>query len=437
MDFKAILYKQLQNRTGHLIVFVLLYALLLVEYVRFVYANYWSKGFELSVRPVNIIIGLLLVALATLWLFVWGRGDGSHAKAADGGYMYVLSLFVAVVFFMPSVVMYQLGGTTIWLPVYSLLFVFLLSAPFLQLPELRLRKVPNSVQVWLLPALALSMVIPFVVAYRANIDWSVFAMGSNTYDVRAAANVKSNVLTAYLLGPLVKVVLPLLVVYGLKQKRPVICGLGIMLMLYIFAVNPQKTILISVFVVLSFYFFDSYKAKAGVLLYGLLAVCVISASLNLLTGNLMVESIVVRRMFFIPVQVADCYFSFFSGSPLLLSHSFLGVIFDYPYTLEPANLIGYEMYGRAVTHCNTGVIADGYMNFGHVGALLFVVIAAALVRCLESLKLDHDYMGLSLLFVFTFLNGALFTTMLTHGGWALFLSAMFLIPKSISGTHEA
>ena len=435
VDFKTIIYKQLQNRTGHLVAFVLLYALLLVEYVRFVYANYSTKGFELSVRPATVIIGLLLVALASLWLFVWSRGGGAHAKAADGGYMYVLSLFVAVAFFLPSVVMYQVGGTTLWLPVYSLLFVFLLSAPFLQLPELRTPKVGCKVQRWLLPAMALLMLVPFIVAYRADIDWSVFTMGSNTYEVRSEANIKGNLLTAYLLGPLVKVILPLLIVYGFKQRHPVVWAPGILMMLYIFAVNPQKTILISVFVVVIFYCFDSYKSKAGVLIYGFLAVCALSALLNIVTGNLMVESIAVRRMFFIPVQVADCYFSFFKGAPLLLSHSFLGCFFDYPYAVEPANLIGSVMYGREVTHCNTGVIADGYMNFGHLGALLFVTIAAAVVRFLESLKLDPAYMGLSLLLVFTFLNGALFTTMLTHGGWALLLSAMFLIPKQASVNH--
>ena len=210
---------------------------------------------------------------------------------------------------------------------------------------------------------------------------------------------------------------------------------GIASMLFLFLLNPQKSIFFGLFVVLAMYAFKNYYAKAGIILYGLAAACLVSVLLNIATGHLMAESIVLRRLFFIPVIVGDNYFTFFDGHPMLLSHSVLGRWVDYPYQLEPSRVIGEMMYNRATTNCNTGIVGDGFMNFGHVGAVLFVAIGALFVRCIEGQMQNARFFGLVALLVFTFLNSALFTTMLTHGGLVLLAAVCFLIPDERRATE--
>ena len=404
--------------------FAAMYVLLAVEYYRFVYINYYYlMGFEFRPEPVTVVAGFFMLAIAMAAVFILpGEDRGSYA----------LSMLVALLLCLPSTVMYQFGGVSVFVPLYALLFLLLLRTPLLDMGRWRLPRLPVRYQRYLLPALCLLCLLPFPLAYGLEgIDLSFFAMGEETYDVRAAVSERDTLLTAYLLGPLRMVLLPMLIVYGLTDLKRSwwMSLLGVAGLLFLFLLNPQKSIFFGIAVVLAMYLFRSYRAKAGMILYGLAAACLTAALLNVATGHLMAESIVLRRLFFIPVIVSDNYFTFFDGHPMLLSHSVLGHWVDYPYQLEPSRMIGEMMYNRAETNCNTGIVGDGFMNFGHVGAVLFVAAAALFVRCVEGQMQNARFFGLTALLVYTFLNSALLTTLLTHGGLVLLAAVCFLIPE--------
>lgn len=414
------------SNVGHMVAFVAMYLLLAVEYYRFVYLNYYYlMGFEFEATPVRVIVGLFMLAVL---LFVMFAGE----REEEGGGSYAVSMIVALLLCLPSVVMYQMGGITPFVPLYALLFLVLLRTPLLKVSRWDLPRIPVRYQRFVLPAICVLFLLPFPLAYGIDgIDLSLFAMGEETYDVRAAVSERETLLTAYLLGPLRIALLPMLVVYGLMDFRRNwwMTLLGVACLLFLFLLNPQKSIFFGLFVVLAMYAFKSYYAKAGMVLYGLVAACLTAALLNVATGHLMAESIVLRRLFFIPVIVSDNYFTFFDGHPMLLSHSVLGHWVDYPYQLEPSRMIGEMMYNRAETNCNTGIVGDGFMNFGHVGAVLFVAAAALFVRCVEGQMQNARFFGLTALLVYTFLNSALLTTLLTHGGLVLLAAVCFLIPE--------
>ena len=416
----------LSSKVGHRIAFVAMYLLLAVEYYRFVYLNYfYLMGFEFEAEPVAVIAGFFMLAVVLAVMFMGDRDE-------EGG-SYAVSMIVALLLCLPSVVMYQFGGITPYVPLYALLFLLLLRSPLLEVSRWDLSRIPVRYQRFVLPAICVLCLLPFPLAYGFdNIDLSLFAMGEETYDVRAAVSERETLLTAYLLGPLRMVLLPMLVVYGLMDFRRNwwMTLLGVACLLFLFLLNPQKSIFFGLFVVLALFAFKGYRAKAGMILYGLLAACLVSALLNMATGHLMAESIVLRRLFFIPAIVSDNYFTFFDGHPMMLSHSFLGHWFDYPYQLEPSRMIGEMMYNRAETNCNTGILADGFMNFGHLGAVFFVALGALFVRCVEGQLQNARFFGLLALLVYTFLNSALFTTMLTHGGLVLLLAVCLLIPTN-------
>lgn len=410
------------NRAMHMVALSALYLLLLVEYRRFVYRYYYYlMGFEYSSDPVAFMTGLLLFALLMATMYF------GHAR----GRLYAMGMAVALLFCLPSIVMYQLAGAAPYGAVYSLLLLVLLQTPLLEIPSWRVPRLSTGWLRWLLPVAAVLGLVPFVAAYGYRPDLSVLSLGSEIYDVRASLGGKGNLLTAYLLGPMRLVVLPMLIVCGLRDFRRQwwMALLGAGLLLYLFLLNPQKSILFSIGVVLLFYLFRDFRAKAGLLLGGLLAVCAATVLLNIVTGNLMAESIAVRRLFFIPALVSDTYFTFFSGAPVHLSHSFLSHFGTYPYEADPSHLIGYVMYNRTITSCNTGIVADGFMNFGHLGALLFTALGAVVLRLASASEYDSRYFGLVVLLIFCFLNSALFTTMLTHGGFVLLVALWFLIPR--------
>lgn len=416
-------YKLLTSKTGHLTVFLAMYVLMAIEYYRFVYSYYYYlMGFDFRPDPVPIIAGFLMLA-ATMAVMFFAKGEDRSS--------YALSMLVALLLFLPSMVMYQFGGVSVYVPLYSLLFLLLLRLPLLDIGQWRLPRLPVKYQRYLLPALCLLCLLPFPLAYGLDgIDLSLFTMGEETYEVRAAVSERETLLTSYLLGPLRMVLLPMLIVYGLTdfKRNWWMTLLGVSGLLFLFLLNPQKSIFFGIAVVLVMYLFKSYRAKAGMILYGLTAACIVAVLLNVTTGHLMAESIVLRRLFFIPVIVSDNYFTFFDGHPMMLSHSVLGHWLDYPYPLEPSRMIGEMMYNRAETNCNTGIVADGFMNFGHVGAILFVAAAALFVRCTDGQMQNPRFFGLLALLVYTFLNSAFLTTLMTHGGLVLLVAVCFLIP---------
>ena len=197
--------------------------------------------------------------------------------------------------------------------------------------------------------------------------------------------------------------------------------------LNIFAANPHKALFLSIFLIVAFYIFDNYKAKAGLILSGILFLILASIIVSITTGNILAESIFVRRMFFIPVQICNGCFDFYNGNPIYLSHSVLSNFSDYPYSVEPAFLMGDYMFGKPNMSCNTGIIADGFMNFGHIGSILFVMVTAVIIKFIESLNIDKTYFGIIIAFVMLFLNSALLTSLLTHGGLFFILILMFFL----------
>ena len=412
----------LGNRRGHAVALILLYLLLLVEYYGFVYSNYFSlMGFDYRFSPVAFLSGLLMLAAAVAML---------AAVPGDKGRLYTVGVVVAMIFCLPQTVLFQIGKAQPYGALYSLLLLFLVTTPLLWLPQARTPRLPARWLWWLLPLLALLALVPFVNAYGLSFNLHRFTLGQDIYQARAAASARGTMATGYLRGLLTNVMLPLMLVYGLccLRRRWWMVVLALAMTLYLFFVTPQKSILFSFGLVAVCFVFRNNFAKAGLLLYGLLLLCGLAVALRLATHAVMPESIVVRRLFFIPAIVQENYFTFFEQHPVYLSHSFLSGLFDYPYQLDPSHLIGQMMYNRTTTSCNTGVTGDGFMNFGHVGALLFTATAALLVRFVDSTDYDSRYIGLVAVLMLTFLNGALFTTLLTHGGLLLIVAFFFLVP---------
>ncbi len=411
------LAKLLSNKHIHLIAFIFFYLFLIYEYIYFVIPYFEDKGFMMVPETEKIIIGVLLFTLLSIKLFLLRQP--SH-------FIYALSLFAAMSFCIPSIIMYQFGGITLLIPIFAIVFIIFLTSRFLNIPSVKSIHIKFKDQKYILLILTILLIIPFVVTYGINFNKSVFSFGKEIYEVRAMAKLHSNIFTSYFFGALTKVLLPSLIIYGLIRKNKLLWISGIILMLYIFMINPHKSVFLSIFVVIAFYFFKDYRAKAGLMVLGIIVLLLATTVFTKFTGNILPESIFVRRMFFLPVYISDHYFSFFHNNQIYLSHSMLNPFMEYPYSLDPAMLMGNHIYNNPLTSCNTGIIGDGYMNFGIIGCFVFPFLTAIILRFLDALNMHHSFFGISFLFLVLFLNSALFTILLTHGGlFYIFIGIFF------------
>ena len=147
-------HRMLVSKMAHMGVFLALYVLLAVEYVRFVYRNYsYLMGFDLRLNPVAIMTGLLFLAILVWVMFATPRPD-------EGAY--AVSMIVALLYCLPAIVMYQIGGTSVFVPLYSILFFVLLRVPLKLKPgQWTLPRIPVRWQRYVLPGVCLLCLLPF------------------------------------------------------------------------------------------------------------------------------------------------------------------------------------------------------------------------------------------------------------------------------------
>lgn len=409
-----------EKRLHHWLV-ALFCIVLSVEYFSFVYSNYSYMGFRLDANPVTIIVGLLFLVIIYISLF-------GNRKVSS--FLYLTAICFGVILCIPSTIMYIFGGVSILCPLYSSLLLILLTCDQLNIPAFTANHASYRWQALTLACIVIILTIPFVINYGFPTNFKVFSLGSEVYDVRLAANRNATLLTSYLFGPLSKILLPTLLITAILHKDFKITTLAVLAMLYLFLVNPHKTLLFSIPVTIAFVFFKQHEAKAGAFLLLLDFTLILSVIMRLTMNSILIESILIRRGFFLPVLISDNYFMFFNNNPMMLSHSILSGLLKYPYAWDPSHLMGFMMHETSATSCNTGIIADGFMNFGHLGVLLWIFTTVFLFKYIDSIGIHHAYFGLVFIFIFTLANSALLTSMLTHGGILLILVLTFLVDRN-------
>ena len=202
--------KLISNNILHLLMFVCFYLVMMYEYIDFVVPLFAVNNFVLSYSTATICIGFVMLFVLMTRLFV-------NKSISD--FSYAISMFVAITFAVPSIIMYQFGNCTIFAPLYSILLVYAITSKYLTVPKIQIKTIQNKHKIPLLLILSIIMLIPFVLTYKLNINIKAFTLGSEIYETRAAAKAAGNIFTSYLMGPFTKVLLPIVIILGLKEKK--------------------------------------------------------------------------------------------------------------------------------------------------------------------------------------------------------------------------
>jgi hypothetical protein len=148
-------------------------------------------------------------------------------------------------------------------------------------------------------------------------------------------------------------------------------------------------------------------------------VVVISYLTFLILDQLLLGSLFIRRVYFVPSYLTFVYYDFFSNNDFIYwSNSFGAAFSDYSYSISPAKVIGEYIDTEA--NANNSFLSTGYMHAGIAGIGLYGVIIGFLFRVIDSIAASGvpPWVAISILIVPSqsmLISADLPTSLLTHG----------------------
>lgn len=345
------------------------------------------------------------------------------------GFIYIVESIYIVFLVFPNLIIYEYVPTNVYIIISILLFVFLLHISQYFNFNIGFRKISEKQSLILIIIVGLSAFLPFLIQHGANLNLNVLKF-HDIYEVRKENSTHAFFFSGYLLSWLSKVILPVMFVYSMIKRNFIFSLLTLFMLLFLFVATAHKAMFFGVLVVVFFYFFDDYKKKTFFFLSVLLVALYATKYLFVAKGMLLPESILVRRVFFVPAILNTFYFDFFNDQALYFSNSIFKNFVEYKYDLPPANLIGLNYLHSAETVANNGFISDGFMNLGLKGTFAFVFILSLIFKFFDIVKVDSRYFGVFFVSIFTTISSALLTSLLSHGILILMLLSMFVLQKN-------
>ncbi len=194
-----------------------------------------------------------------------------------------------------------------------------------------------------------------------------------------------------------------------------------------FGVDGLKSTFFMPFIVaLCIYFF---KSNDIIKLKKIIILCLtILAILGLLEAvihkSTYLSDIGIRRMLFIPNQLGEYYFDFFSkNEPDLFRSSFLRYIgIQSPYTTDGFKgftyIIGWQYFGKSTMNCNNGLSSDAMANFGIFGCVIMPILLIISLHLFDrsTINVNKKLSIISGIYIaYILLSTTLTTVLLTHG----------------------
>lgn len=224
-----------------------------------------------------------------------------------------------------------------------------------------------------------------------------------------------------------KVFGPILLTISLWKKKYFWMIIIILLHLFWFGVSNHKIILFSPILIIFLYFLFSYNKSFLIIPLSLSLLISLCLLFFYLFEEVWMSNLIIRRSFFVPSFLTFTYYEFFSMHGFIYwSNSITSKLINYPFQLDPPNLIGSYLGTQA--HANNSFFATGYMHAGYLGVIFYSVITGFLFKIVDSISnknLPVLFVVSSLIIpVYSLITSAdLPTALLTHG---IILSIVFL-----------
>lgn len=381
---------------------------------RFQYLGFWQR----QPSEVEFFVSLLLALLpiAVLATEVDDFADYIH---------WMLYFFV----YVPSMVVPSLQGR----PQGTMLLSGSLALSFLFIvlfPRIRLARP--------LPALSPRLFwVTFVLGYLALAVYAIRVFGESfalvslwdVYEQRAVAGeAAEGTLAGYATGILAGCMNPFLMAYGLIRRRKLLVLWGALGQLFVFTTFALKSVVISVPLLLGFYWLLLTPAKVPVWRLGVIVVLSIAGPLALMfafdaDSDIFIANIaalVFLRTYGLAGATIGVYYDFFQHNPHTF-YSHVGpvrALIDYPYDRQLGEVIGIYLGSPGLDYNANMFATDGIAAGGLVALIVLGLVAGLVIRLCSALVPKRNWKlicAASAMSIMNLANTSLFTSLLTGG----------------------
>jgi len=227
------------------------------------------------------------------------------------------------------------------------------------------------------------------------------------------------------------IVFPIMIVYGLNQKRYVLVIGAVVFQVLAFFVDGRKSAIFAlVATILGYYFIHNLTSK--MIPFIMMCTTLVGFLEKFIIGTENFINLVVRRLFLVTAYLQYSYFDYFNGAEKdYFRQGLIGRLgFDSPYSQDIPKLIGSQYYVNE-SYANNGLFADAYSNCGAIGVVILPLLIVLSLKILDSASKDltsGTCMGIIIIASYTFLSSSFFTVMLTHG-FLLGCLIIYLFPR--------
>jgi hypothetical protein len=405
--------------SGTILSLSIISVLLFFSYQLNISDSYSYMGFKNDFNLNKFIVGLFMLFLSM-----------SYISFVRNAYYQFIIILLYVFLTLPNSILFIYMEQPYLIFVFSILSIPLTHIIMVYIPVLKVPLLTDiaKINVWIF---LLTVCTSFVIiAHGFVLNFGVFLL-EDIYEVRLAARENNNSFASYSYYWLAKCICPVGIVYGVMTKRYWMVFLSVLVLIYLYMIIGHKSVFLTIFIMLAFLMGENtFKAKVRLLLIGCMVVFGVSFALTYFFGITIIESLLVRRLFFIPALLNIYFFDFFEGNFIYYSNSILGVFLDYDYDLVPSRIIGTVYFGKEEMSANNGYLSDGYSNFGIPGILIVIFITSFVFKSIYKYQLQPRFAGIIFVTFYAFQGSALLTSFVTHGVLLLLiLLAFFRLKK--------
>jgi hypothetical protein len=361
---------------------------------------------------------------SNLLLFIVFLMMQKHASKVSSIMTWLLMIFS----FVPMLTLYAAKGESRTY-MYSVAFFWMIvcllcRTPSISLPSLKQRGIFFTIGIF---SLGLFGALLALIQLQPSID---VLDPHRIYQIRAKYLQSDAIfLSGYIFNWLGYVVFPLFLAYFGIRKRWVETLMVLLLQLLLFSITGLKTFLFGS-ILLGGVLWVLHRRRP--LIWGTLGLTfgVVCGMISFwLLKDIWISCLLSQRTLFAPAQLSFFYHDFFSnhGLTYLSSHRIFRNFLEYPYSLDPPHLISTLYFNKPFGSANNGILADGYMNFGLGGLVIWGILLSLLLKLLDSVSEGKNskiaIAPILIPSVIGLANSPLFTTLSTHG---LMLGILFL-----------
>lgn len=400
---------------------VLLYKLILDLSYYLIVSHGWSYAkFELHPNNIKLVESYCLLFVIFLLM------PKSSKKLSD-----VVVWLLILLSYIPMLVLFALEDdsrifmyavTGFWL------LVFLLSRfPSVFLPSLKEAGV-ILFSLFIVFGLIGSFVIYKYLEFSLNFDLS------KVYEIRSSYSEVGIPLAGYLFNWLAYIVNPIFFALFTIKRKWIFVVFIVSLQLLLFSNTGNKTYLFALVFVAGLMWIISRKNSLCYMAIGLTCIIFMGMLSYWLINDAWITSLFTVRSLLDQPHQYFFYYDFFSTHDFtfLSQHRLFRAFLEYPYHLDPPNLIGEYYYGNPESNANTGIVGDAYMNFGFPGLALWGILLVIILITIDSFSQAKDkrvVVAAIAMPIICLINTPLLTNFMTDG-LLLSLLILYLLPKN-------